>query len=541
MGTSDVLTWAVFTTLAVFLAGRVLAYNAAKKRVSDLPGQRPLFATTSPLGALLPTSRFHPGLSWQWLWRHQGAHIFVIVKYDRLTRGFPRLSILHPVYERYGSETISQLALLGGGPTIYTSSMEAAKQIVSTKGQFTKSDASIALVKVWGKNVFTENGNEWKRQRRILAPAFTNKTYALVCQETSSTYQEMSSAEGWDDAKVVDIPSASVITSKLAMILISRCGFGSPLEWNFDKASQGEMNFAQALGIASSSLIARLIIPTWMYRLPIARLREMDTAYQIAGKFMRDLIVSRKRDVHIGLDTERNDILSLLINASEAEGKLGMDHEELMGNTFLLLFAGQDTTARTLDATLGFLALYEEIQQEVYEQIIDTIRDGLVPTLEDTQKLFKIEACFLEAARLFPAVPMFSRQTSEDLVLPIYDSDGLKDQLAVPADTEVVVDVVGMMYNPRHFPEPEEFRPSRWYGAHENDLAMFSVGPRACIGKRFAMTEAITFLALLLRDWKIEAPLAPGETKDQWRGRVMKSHMELTMGVGKVPIRMVRR
>ena len=70
---------------------------------------------------------------------------------------------------------------------------------------------------------------------------------------------------------------------------------------------------------------------------------------------------------------------------------------------------------------------------------------------------------------------------------------------------------------------------------------MSYIGPRACIGRKFATTEAVCWLALLLRDWRVEIVLRDGETREQWRERVMQAQMVLTLTVGPVPIRFVKR
>jgi len=65
-----------------------------------------------------------------------------------------------------------------------------------------------------------------------------------------------------------------------------------------------------------------------------------------------------------------------MIRANEGQGTLLMTDEEIAGNTFLLLVAGHESTARALDATNGFLALYEDIQEEVYNEIQDVVADN---------------------------------------------------------------------------------------------------------------------------------------------------------------------
>ena len=98
-------------------------------------------------------------------------------------------------------------------------------------------------------------------------------------------------------------------------------------------------------------------------------------------------------------------------------------------------------------------------------------------------------------------------------------------------------------HNPRYFSEPEEYNPSRWYGLPSDSelFSAFSIGARACIGRKFATMEAVAFLTMLLRDWKVEPLLKAGETKEGWRHRVLDAKIALTLWVKDVPLRFSRR
>lgn len=98
-------------------------------------------------------------------------------------------------------------------------------------------------------------------------------------------------------------------------------------------------------------------------------------------------------------------------------------------------------------------------------------------------------------------------------------------------------------HNPAVFPDPDAFRPSRWYGVSDHDMSMYGVGPRACIGRKFAQTEALCFLSLLLRDWKLDICLGNGESRKMYEDRVMGNAAitGLAFGVGPVPVKFVRR
>ena len=143
-------TVVVLTLVAVFIGSRVANYyRYAKVRVHSfsfratlilqqqtgyLPGLRSLATPISLFGAAFPTGRLNPGMNWQWEWRKDGTPHLPLR--SRL-RSHDCVSSL--VYARYGTETISALPWLFGEPAIYTSSIEVARQIVSTRNPLFKS------------------------------------------------------------------------------------------------------------------------------------------------------------------------------------------------------------------------------------------------------------------------------------------------------------------------------------------------------------------------------------------------------------------
>jgi cytochrome P450 len=97
-------------------------------------------------------------------------------------------------------------------------------------------------------------------------------------------------------------------------------------------------------------------------------------------------------------------------------------------------------------------------------------------------------------------------------------------------------------YNPRIFDNPEEFRPSRWYDKLESELSFFGFGPRACLGRKFAMSEALALLIMILKNWRIEPVLEPNETTPEWRRRILQGGLVgLGFGIRPAPLRFVSR
>ncbi|KAF7356522.1 Cytochrome P450 [Mycena venus] len=356
-------------------------------------------------------------------------------------------------------------------------------------------------------------------------PPFTNETYSMVWEETASIYSEMCSAEGWDAMQLVDIPIVNDLTMKVALTVLTRCAYGQHLPWNMSEGTIDVHQLAEALIIVSETFMERIVLPSWVFKLPIPLLRKIEGAYDILTRHMNGLIQGHRVD-SINKPSRKYDVFSLLLDAREAEGKLSMTDGEIA-----------KTMSHIWDATIGLLALYDDIQEEMYREIIKES----IQTFKDAEKLDNILCCFLEAGRLFPAGYLLMRQATTDTVLTTYDANGPNGSIALERGANVCIDMIGMHYNPRHFPDPEEYRPSRWRGKSENDLSIFSLGPRTCIGRKFATTEACCFLAHLLRDWKLEIVLKEGESRTQWRSRVLDAKVNMTFGVGNVPVRLVRR
>jgi len=151
------------------------------------------------------------------------------------------------------------------------------------------------------------------------------------------------------------------------------------------------------------------------------------------------------------------------------------------------------------------------------------------------------------------------------LNLPQADDPTIIEPMHIKKGTVVVMDFVAMFYDPQEFPNPDEFKPSRWTwgtaaqagsslnqkqadevstsaGANTMDgFVGFSIGPRTCLGHKFAKIEAVAFLIHLLREWRVEPALDDGEDIAQWKARVLVPRFGVTLALKDVPLRFVRR
>ncbi|KAF9243485.1 cytochrome P450 [Melanogaster broomeanus] len=536
------LSWttSVTTIAAILVFSRIVKLVDGIKAVGSLPGLRIPAEPLSIPGAILPETLWNPGLLFTWTWRKN-----------------------RNVYRHYGRDTVSIVPFIYGVPTLYTRSMEVARQVITAghnSGAFGKSDSKGGGLLFWGPNIVANEGEQWRKYRKIATPAFNNGTYAFEWEASQRLYAEMVSAEGWSSKDVIEVPSIQALTFKFTLVIFASVGFGLPFTWSDSPARQGEMTVQECFQTIVRTNMFAITAPEWVWKLPFGWVRRTRHAYDTMRAFMQSQISVRREDMRSrGEKKPARDIFSLLVRASGDEGgKMGLDDKEVIGNLFSLMLAGHETTAYTLSATLGFLALNAGVQDEIVAQVRDVTResDNGVLLLEDYGKLDKVLAAFYEGTRLFPSVLFLIREAKQDTVLNVSDGEESR-MLPVKKGTYIVVDMVGVQYNPRYFADPEEFRPSRWYkrnrgDANEKELSeseeytAFSVGPRSCIGRKFATTEAVCFLASLLRDWRVEPLLATKpdgkvETQDEWRERIMQATMSVTMGIKDVPLRLVRR
>ncbi|KAF8816637.1 cytochrome P450 [Phlegmacium glaucopus] len=527
----DVLQATAFKVMlagfALFVVSTITKYRRGLKAVSYLPGLRVPFHPFAPPGVFLPTSWWNPGGSFNWAWRHT-------------------------FYKKYRNETVSLVPFLVGEPTLYSSSLDVARQISGggTKNNFIKPPATHAAILRWGMSLVSSNGETWRKHRRIMGPAFNNRVYQMVWTETLRTYHEMIAAEGWADKKEINVPIVQSLTFKLALLIIGKCGFGFSFNWlEPAQSADGKMTIQRALRMVADSALAILFVPKWIQRLPFSGMTETLKADEHLMEFMKTQVKERKAEIGSmalgNASTTETDAFTMLIEANEDnDGKFKLDDEELIGNVFIMLFAGHETTAHSLAATLGLISLRNDLQEEIFEHIIGVIGYDRAPVFDDYPKLDKVLAAFYEALRMFPSGNVLLREAAEDTVLEIPNPHGQEGTttIPVPKGVQVIVDLVGVQYNPRYFDEPEKYKPSRWYGiTNDEAFSAFGLGPRACIGRKFATVESVCFLTLLLRDYKVEPLLRPGETKEQWQDRVIEAKVGLTLGVVNVPVRFIKR
>ncbi|KDQ08635.1 hypothetical protein BOTBODRAFT_191643 [Botryobasidium botryosum FD-172 SS1] len=519
---------ALLAAVALFALSRLYKFWSGLKTVGYTPGIRCALGARSNLGALFGTNLdstlfYNPGSNFVW-------------------------SVLRAGGFKGDTDIISVVPWLQGDPIVFVSSMEMMQQILGYADTW---DKELAGIRLFGANVAMVQKEPWKRHRRVVSPAFSKKLYTLVYEESMRTFREMVDVEGWDKKQSVTIPVISDWTTKFTLSIIASCAFDFHSPWSDSNAKVGQgLPLGKCLKVAIEDAPVRLVVPEWAYFLPIKAIKRVDLAFSTLFSFMRTQVALRREKIAsedvTGDNTQgRNTIFNNIVRANVDGGKFAFDEDEVIANTFIMLFAGHETTSRALNAMLTLLALYDEEQDKVYQEIQRILPDGRDPTFEDLESFIQIRKCIQEAMRLYPSITMLAREAMHDTQLNVTNkaTGDVTHSVVLKQGTRIVCNVVGIHHNPRHFPDPEAFKPSRWddESIDADAFAGFGQGPRACIGRKFSLAEMTCFTAMLLRDWRVEVDRPEGESPQEWQRRVMTDTISGLRGLGPISVRLTKR
>ncbi|KAJ3521984.1 hypothetical protein NM688_g8941 [Phlebia brevispora] len=450
-------------------------------------------------------------------------------------------------YERRNCEVMQIVSLFPGEAITYCASPEVIKQLLSDSVKYVKPPRALTIG-VMGPNVASLNGERWRTHRKVTSPAFDNQIYNDVWRVAAGLYKEMVNSTPWKSGDKHYFRSFNVFTTRLALLVITSCGFNLKVDWEGALMREGfDGPLDSTIVNVASGLLPRIIFPKWAFKLPLKFLQANDKSFTALDSFLNSEVSSKKAELlnekilNI-LDTPNKNLFTRVVISSMVEGSKGLSDNEIIGNLIFYLFAGHETTASALVTTLALLAINQEEQQRIHDYIIDAI--GMHdPEYANYEDLAPVLHSFYEAIRLYPPGPIILRVPTEDTVLTAPQAISGSNSLSMPRGQEIVIDFIAAGRNARVYKDPSAFHPRRWASSDlsADDIIFFGAGPRTCLGKKFSMTESVCFLTHALRDWRFDVKLENGETRAGWQERIMRPFIGVTMKIDDIPLLVTRR
>nr|XP_004672227.1 cytochrome P450 4A12-like [Jaculus jaculus] len=361
-----------------------------------------------------------------------------------------------------------------------------------------KSHDTYRLLAPWiGYGLLLLNGQTWFQHRRMLTPAFHYdilKPYVRIMADSVCVMLDK-----WE--QMISQNSTLEIFQPISLMTldtIMKCAFS----YRGNVQLGGKVQpYIQAIMDMNNLLFSRLRNAFHQNDIIYSLTYDghwTNRACQIAHEHTDQVIKCRRAQLQDEGELEkikrkrRLDFLDILLFAKMENGS-SLSDKDLRAEVDTFMFEGHDTTASGVSWTLHALATHPEHQQRCREEVQGLLGDGTPISWDLLDQMPYTTMCIKEALRLYPPVPAVSRMLNTPVTFP--------DGRSLPKGVTVQLSFYGLHHNPKVWPNPEVFDPSRFAPErtqHSHSFLPFSGGPRNCIGKQFAMSELKVSVALTL-------------------------------------------
>uniref|UniRef100_A0A0K8TUK3 unspecific monooxygenase n=1 Tax=Epiphyas postvittana TaxID=65032 RepID=A0A0K8TUK3_EPIPO len=383
---------------------------------------------------------------------------------------------------------------------------------------------------LFGRALVGLRSEEWRDMRSTLSPAFTSSKIRQMVPFMVDVGEKMMSSlkskiEQSKDGYIVQ--EAKNLTSRYANDVIATCAFGLEINSQFEdnlfyKMSSETTNFSTATKI---KLFAFRIVPWFMYML------KLNIFPMKIRKFYTDVVLGAMKQRE-QMNIHRPDMINLLMEAKK--GQLAHDTKttkdehagfatveesdvgrsktkitawsdmDLVAQAVIFLFAGYETVSTTMAFLLHELAVNPECQEKLLEEIRENEkRNNGKFDYNSVQHMTYLDMIVSEVLRKWPAAPVVDRLCMSDYNLGKPNSKATND-IILRKGQSVQIPLWSFQHDPKYFPNPDKFDPERFSEENKHNIDPFTympfgLGPRNCIGSRFALCEVKVMAYQLLQ------------------------------------------
>jgi cytochrome P450 family 4 subfamily V len=435
--------------------------------------------------------------------------------------GHAFFSQINAYCSQFAQETGILRIWIGPHPAVAMTRGETAEAVFNSSKHMTKSSMYNFLHPWLGTGLLTSTGSKWHSRRKMLTPTF----HFRILSDFLQVFNEQAFIMVEHLEKKVgkgEFDTFPYITL-CALDIICETAMGRSVNAQGDSESE----YVTAIYKMSEILIQRMKTPWWwpsplFNQLPSGR--EHNRCLKILKNFTRQVIEERSasfdKDLAEKMNTDysisdlseekvsliagkkkRLAFLDMLLFA--ARGDKSITNDDIQEEVDTFMFEGHDTTAAAANWACHLIGSHPEIQKQLQDEVDSVLGpdENKFISMDDIKELKLLDRVIKETLRLYPSVPMYGREISEDCVIGGFD---------IPKGTTALVISASLHRNPVHFKDPDEFIPDRWLPEvaskrHPYAFVPFSAGLRNCIGQKFAMIEEKVLLANILRRFNMKS------------------------------------
>ena len=364
---------------------------------------------------------------------------------------------------------------------------EFIKEIVQAKYKnFLKGDTYDTLALLFGNGLLTSEGENWKKQRKMIQPAFHMRCLEQISELVTEETNEMLGR--WKNKKKSPVNLTQEM-AELTIKIICRSLFTTDLKNDDIQGIWENMNFLNV--VFGKITKAKVFLPRWI---PVKINKKTKKAINKLNNIVDRMIDKRQQET-----STKTDLLQLLLDARYEDTNTGMTKEQVREEIMTLLVAGHETTVNALSWTWYLLLQHPAELEKLKEESIPLSQTGS-PTFVDLREMKIGKQMMNESMRIFPPIIGVGRTSTENDHVLGYE---------IAPKTHAVINIVGAHHHPAYWKEPEKFKPERFEnfeakGMNRFRFMPFGAGPRICIGNNFAMMEMQLINAMLASRVELE-------------------------------------
>ncbi|KAG8981369.1 hypothetical protein FRB90_007302, partial [Tulasnella sp. 427] len=294
------------------------------------------------------------------------------------------------VPRQLGWDVAAVLSLLSYPPVqYYVADAGAIKIVTGNRALFPKPAKMYAVLMLYGDNLVTTEGETWSRHRRLANPSFAETSIRYVWEQTIRILDQM--FEDWGEFPTHEVHHMADLTKEITLLILGAVAFGQETNWESKPGTPPpghKMTFQQAVKTVSERITLRIALPSWIWGDKETRgrmglggiagkgwlgltIQEAAIGFAELQQYMEEMMDEQSK---VGFEGRR-DIFSQLVQATGEDVHDRLSTKDVIGNTFVFLIAGHETTAHSTAFLFGLLALEHEAQDELYNHIVSVLRD----------------------------------------------------------------------------------------------------------------------------------------------------------------------
>lgn len=344
--------------------------------------------------------------------------------------------------------------------------------------------------------VFNAEGEQWRRQRQFVMEGLANKHlrsfFPSIVRVTERLLEKWQKAAR--DQEVLEIQKDLMLYT---VDITTNLAFG----YDMNTIEHQEDVIQNHMEKIFPTIQRRLFtpVPYWkFFKLPQDVQTEKATR-AIRTEINRMIKESKKRiQEKPELQDAPSNFLEALLVAKDEDGST-FSENEIYSNVFVMLMAGEDTTANTIAWIMYYLSLYPKVMEKARLEVDKVLGDAaLIKDFTLSRDLSYLDAIALETLRFKPVAPIITATATMDT-----NAKGV----SIPQGTEIVILTRPPVLKDEHYAEADQFLPERWLDPNFRKQEKFSIpfgsGPRLCPGRSLALLEIKTAIAMLVKNFDV--------------------------------------